>query len=330
MYNSSRYQHLKKEIKGVTRKEEEEMKALLFRIIEIRKGEPEDNKTPFPSEIVSFFVPLIKKIVKDYMMRYSTQSYEELSQEGYTGLLYGLSLFDPEYKNSPTTYVYTWIKNFIQKSIKKKSTMVRETSPYYSVYIYIKNKILNEGFKADEIVNFFPSSKKRDGWLTYPKEIKSTHETLKVKTLNRHIDMVLKDLYQETQYETQSMNKEYEDQYIYSDDNNVEFSVFTDTSYLKKQIYETIDITDEFTNSEKNLYLEYNELSDEKYLILPDIITNTMSYSVFNRQKEKITKISFYANKYNMPINKIKHLITNMNLYLRENITSFKKGERNE
>lgn len=323
------YQHLEKEIRGVTKEEESKMKAILFQVIEIRKHEPDDKKTPFPDEIVSFFVPLIKKIVKNYMMRYSTQNYEELSQEGYAGLLYGLSLFDPKYKNSPTTYVFPWIKNFIQKSIKRKSVMVRETSLYYSVYVYIKDKILKEGIEADRIVDLFSSSDRGESWLTYPKEITLAHSTIKLKTLNRHINMVLKDLYQETQYETQSMNKEYEDQYIYSDDNTVEFSVFTDTSYLKNQIYETLDSTEDFSNSEKNLYLEYNELSDPRYLIVPDIVCYNIPYSVFNRQRKKISKTTFYAQKYGMPVNKIKHLITDMNFFLKESI-QVKDGETHE
>lgn len=380
------YKHLEKESRGVSSREKKLIKSVMKELIKkrsviinkyIKKGEEAAKKEllgkrediieefrkkgkmiaekeiPIPEDILRLFVPLIKKIVKDYISYYPRRDYNELSQEGYIGLIYGLNKYDISHKTSPTTYVYPWIRNFIQRSIKTSNSMVKETAFYYSLFLYLKDKIIERKMSEEDVYKLFKPSKRGSNWRIPPDEAGLNHETIKKSTIDRHINIINKNIYQEKNYEMDFTNQYYKDEYSYGDKNDngsqmlsgyyqehtsgissnsfgscqsfneknysFENSILDkpNSYFIKNKIYQILASTDMFTNEEKNLYLEYNELGSPQFLIQPDLFSETISFKFYNRQRKQFSKGIFFSKKYNISTNKVKHLMLDINDYFK-------------
>lgn len=347
---SSRYMHLPKKGRGITKKEEETMTENLMIIVnkrrafeltisaeDVKKEMKEKEKTqkhfdkakarivnrtiPLTEEVLSFFTPLVKNLVKFYMIAYPNQNYEELSQAAYDGVIHGLNLFNPDYNNKPTTYVHPWVKNRIQTSIKDRGNIVKKTSVYHSLKSFLAEKIIENGMSISEVYALFPASKRGDGWVIPPPETGLKHKATKLSTIKRHIEDIETQIIKNKQFEVKGMSEYYEDIYDYDNNNDFVYTMFTSDSFIKNSIYKALDSTDDFTNKEKNLYLEYNDIAEPRYLIQPNITFTVIPFQLFNRQRKQFSKGIFFSKKYNMPISKIKNKIEEINVFLKKELT---------
>jgi len=313
-------QFIYKEKVGVSKEEKKDIeKKIRAVILSTPKGE-----TPvFPDEVLAFFTPLIKTIIKKKMDRDSRRGmktkddFNDLVQEAMIGLLHGLSKFDPTKANSPTTYVHYWINNHIQKFRKKMNSIVKSDSVYHSLFTFIREKI-DDNLNIDEIMEFFEKADKKNGdWVYPPKEVKINHNSIKKITVLKHINAVIHNnraiaINQTSEnenfidYESYEMNLdkgklEINSSYI---QNDFSFSEFKD------EIIEILKNINKFSSEEKNLFIEYFNLGKPQFLVTPNIFSNSfVDYSYYSSKRKKISRSIYFAEKYGLSRNKVKKTV---------------------
>jgi len=315
---------LLKEKKGVTKKEKKDIEEVIKNII-LNKKKGED--LIFPDEVLAFFTPLIKNIIKKKMINdkmngfmHHNDDYSDLIQEAYSGLLYGLSKYDVTKLNAPTTYLHYWIANFVQKSRNNLNNIIKPDSVYHPLYIYVKNH-LDNGLNVDQILKFFPKADKKNGeWVYPPEEVKINHLTIKRSTVIKHINHVLNGGKPIAVTQTDE-NESYIEFEIFNKtkkDSAIDINLGTRNIDLNMYEFKDIIITQlkkikKFPDNEKNLFIEYFNLGKPVFPMLPNITNeDTLDISIYSSKRKKISKGLYYSLKYDISRNKIKDIINDI------------------
>jgi len=333
-FYSSNYvaEFLSKKDKGVTAKEKAEVKEIIKGIIladrekRIKEGREEDDEEDvyleFPDKVIAFFTPLMKNIIKKRINKdkergfnYQNDDYNDLVQEAYSGLLYGLSKYNPDKPNTPTTYVHFWIVNYIQKFRNRRMNIVKPDSVYHSLMIFVK-KHIEDGLNVDEILEFFPKANKKNGdWVYPPEEVKITHSSIKKSTVIKHITYAVQGGQSNTVNQTEE-NQFFIDSVAYKSKKE-KMSVNLNGSVKNFSIYEFKDVviqmlrqTDKYTDDEKNLFIEYFSLGKPVFTTFPNIIIKSnVDFESYSSKRKKISKGVYFADKYDISRSKVKKII---------------------
>ena len=311
--------YIKKKTKGVTLEDKDEIKKLYAEYIKIHKLTDiisMKKKDRVLNEMLSFFTPLLKTMSSKYTNNTKdTNVQKDILSEAYHGLLYGIQKFNPDFGTSMTTYVYYWVERFMQKYTIERKSIVRNNSLYHPLLIYIKD-IISKGISQEDVYSFFPPSKdtkKSSIWFEVPPELNLKNKYIKKDTIKKHIDAIINENDNFTVFQN-SVNNNYLELKTYDlfikEDPYVQIKK-DKTKDLNEKIYGIIYGLKNFSNVDKNIFIEFNELSVPLLLVDTPIDTNNkILISIMERQK--VNKNNYLSLKYNVDKTLIKKIINNI------------------
>ena len=112
---------------------------------------------------------LCHKVVQKFPIRTSTCSYEDLLHEAIGGLIYGIKKFDVTRGYRLSTYVYPWVRNYVQRYYQNHGKTIRIPSNLAEKQVTLNKEIekltheLGRKPNSEEITEHVRGHKKLDG-----------------------------------------------------------------------------------------------------------------------------------------------------------------------
>lgn len=311
--------YIKKKNKGVTLEDKDEIKKLYSEYIKIHKLTDiiSVKKTDrILSEILSFFTPLLKTMSAKYTNNTKDVNVQkDILSEAYHGLLYGIKKFNPSFGTTISTYVYYWVERYMQKYTIERKSIVKNNSLYHPLLIFIRD-LLSKGINQEEIYTYFPPAKdntKSSIWFEIPNGLNLKNKYIKKDTIKKHIDAIINENDNFTVFQNQTNNNYLElktfDLFI-KEDPYVQVKK-DKTKELNDKIYSVICGLKNFSNTDKNIFIEFNDLS-VPLLLIDTPINNDNKILMSIMEKQKINKNNYLSLKYNVDKTIIKKVVTNI------------------